>query len=153
MRLPVSLPKESRWNCFRRGRWRDFALKLNPPSVSRLTSSVAKVDYFGESTIPLRKISPCSTPSRGTITALKNCSGEYLLPIMHRCRHIRPPGTPASVCKLCLKACTRLPMLAMMRFSTKRAISWRNAVCGNAFSIKWPISWRKLKPASGWVLA
>lgn len=118
MRLPVSLPKESRWNCFRRGRWRDFALKLNPPSVSRLTSSVAKVDYFGESTIPLRKISPCSTPSRGTITALKNCSGEYLLPIMHRGRHIRPP------------------VLAMMRFSTKRAISWR-----------------KLKPASGWVLA
>ncbi len=135
MRLPVSLPKESRWNCFRRGRWRDFALKLNPPSVSRLTSSIAKVDYFGESTIPLRKISPCSTPSRGTITALKNCSGEYLLPIMHRGRHIR------------------LPMLAMMRFSTKRAISWRNAVCGHAFSIKWPISWRKLKPASRWVLA
>ena len=75
------------------------------------------------------------------------------LPIMHRGRHIRPPATPASVCKLCLKACTRLPMLAVMRFSTKRSISWRNAVWGEGFSIKWPISWRKLKPASGRVLA
>ena len=51
MRLLVGLPKDSRRDCFRRGRWRDFALKLIPPPGSRFTSSFAKVYVFTETAI------------------------------------------------------------------------------------------------------
>ena len=46
MRLHVDLPMESWRDCFRRGRWRDFALRLIPPPNSRITSTLAKVDIF-----------------------------------------------------------------------------------------------------------
>jgi hypothetical protein len=46
MRLPVDLPMGSWRDCFRRGRWRDFALRLIPPPGSRITSTLAKVDIF-----------------------------------------------------------------------------------------------------------
>lgn len=48
MRLLVDLPKDSRRDCFRRGRWRDFALKLIPPPGSRFTSLFAKLYVFTE---------------------------------------------------------------------------------------------------------
>ena len=51
MRLLVDLPKDSRRDCFRRGRWRDFALKLIPPPGSRFTSLFAKLYVFTETAI------------------------------------------------------------------------------------------------------
>ena len=51
MRLLVYLPGESWRNCFRRGRWRDFVLRLIPPSFPRFTSLVAKVWFLFEMAI------------------------------------------------------------------------------------------------------
>ena len=48
MWLLVWSPKDSWWNCFRRGRWRDFVLKLNPPPRSRFTSSLQRYEFLLE---------------------------------------------------------------------------------------------------------
>ena len=47
-RLLVCLPEDSWWDCFRRGRWQDFALGLNPPPGSRFTSLATKVSVFAK---------------------------------------------------------------------------------------------------------
>jgi hypothetical protein len=59
------------------------------------------------------------------------------MPGIYACRALHQ-----GVCKLSLKACTHLMLLAERYFSTKRPISWRNVVTLMGFSIKTAFFWR-----------
>ena len=62
------------------------------------------------------------------------------MPGIYACRALHQ-----GVCKLSLKACIHLMLLAERYFSTKRPISWRNVARVMGFSIKTAFLWRNSK--------